>query len=66
LMLYAIQWRQHFCNEFFVWIQPKTCGKNDFFNLTKQKKLDSHQKHDNAPNTKTLYLVRYGKNNSLI
>ncbi len=50
-----------FAMSFFVWVQSKTCGKND-----KAKKIGSHQNMIMHPNTKTLCFVRYGKNNSLI
>jgi hypothetical protein len=53
LALYAIQWFQLFPNEFFVWVQFKTCEKNKFsFSLTKQTKLDSHQNMMMHSNTK--------------
>ncbi len=67
LVLYAIQWFQLFPNEFFVLVQSKTCKKNNCsFFLTKQTKLDPCQNMMMHLNTKTLYLVRYRRNNSLV
>ncbi len=67
LALYAIERFQLFLGEFFVWVQSKTCEKNKFsFSLTKQTKLDPHQNMMMDLNTKILYLVKCGRNNSLM